>query len=130
VNLDLDPGESYGVCRICTFSVSCVDNVGLMIIGIKILSVPTAWERNLRPESTRALKSWECIMTRGLGQWVEAKEGFVQGEIRFVFGAGGRIAGKHPKVIRKRGGFARIEQVFDRNRSVDSCEASVGPLEV
>jgi len=32
---------------------------------------------NLGPESTRTPESWEDIMTRGLCQWVEAKEGFV-----------------------------------------------------
>ena len=69
-------------------------------------------------------------MTRGLDQRVEAKESFVRDEIRFVFGAGSRTAGKHSEVIRKRGSFAGIEQIFDGNRSVNTCEASVGPLEV
>lgn len=69
-------------------------------------------------------------MTRGLDQRVEAKESFVRGEYRFVLGAGRRIASKHSKVIRERGGFARIEQVFDGDCSVNTCEASVGPLEV
>lgn len=69
-------------------------------------------------------------MTRGLNQRIETKESFVGDEIRFVLGARSRTAGKHPKVIRERDGFAGIEQVFDRNRSIDACEASVGPPEV
>jgi hypothetical protein len=52
-------------------------------------------------------------MTGGLSQRIETKESFVRGEGRFVLGVGSRTAGKHSKVIRKRGGFARIEQVFD-----------------
>jgi len=77
VNLDLDLGKGHGIYRICTLSVDCEGNVGLVVIGIRILSVPTAWERNLRPESTRTPESWESIMTRGLNQRVETKESFV-----------------------------------------------------
>ena len=37
VNLDLDFGKSHRVCRICTFSVGCEGNVGLVVIRIKVL---------------------------------------------------------------------------------------------
>jgi len=97
---------------------------------IKILSVPTAWEHNLGPKSTRTLESWESIMPGGLNQRVETKESFVRGEARFVLGAGIWAAGKHFKVVREWGSFAGVEQVFDRDRSVDACEAPVSPLEV
>jgi len=69
-------------------------------------------------------------MTRGLSQRVETKESFVRGGVGFVFGGGSRTVGKHSEVIRKRGGFARVEQIFDGNCSINACEASVGPLEV
>jgi len=69
-------------------------------------------------------------MTRGLSQRAETKESFVRGEARFVLGSESRTANKHSKVIRKRGSFTRVEQVFDGNCSLDACEASIGPLEV
>ena len=68
---------------------------------------------NLRSESSRALESWERVMARSLGQWVETKESFVGSEDGFVLGAGGRVTGEHPKVVRKRSGFPRVEEVFD-----------------
>lgn len=37
VNLDLDLGKGHRVRRICTLSVDCEGNVGLVVIGIKIL---------------------------------------------------------------------------------------------
>jgi len=77
VNLDLDLGKGDRVRRICTLSVDREVDVGLMVIGVRVLSVPTTRERNLGPESARTLTSWKGIMTRGLGQWVEAKEGFI-----------------------------------------------------
>jgi len=77
VNLDLDLGKGHRVRRICTLSVDREGDVGLMVVGVRVLSVPTTRESNLGPEPTRTLASWKGIMTRGLGQWVEAKEGFI-----------------------------------------------------
>lgn len=37
VNLDLDLGEGHGICRVRTISVGREGNVGLVILGIKIL---------------------------------------------------------------------------------------------
>jgi len=63
VNLDLDLGKGDGVRRICALPTSCEGDVRFMVTGIKILSIPAAWERDLGTESTRTRESGESIVT-------------------------------------------------------------------
>jgi len=69
-------------------------------------------------------------MTGGLNQRVETKKSFVRGGVGFILGAGSWTAGKHFEIVGKWGHFVRVEQIFDRNRSADPRETSIGPLEV
>lgn len=85
---------------------------------------------DLGTKSARAQESRESIVAGRLSQRIEAKESFIRCGARVILGTRSRVTGKHPKVIRERGSFARVEQVFDGDRSIDACEASVGPLEV
>lgn len=67
MNLNTDLGKGYRVGRVCAFSVGREGDVGFVVTGIKILSVPAGWECDLGPEATPARKSGENIMTGGLG---------------------------------------------------------------
>lgn len=71
MNLNTDLRKGYRVRGICAFSVGREGDVGFVVMGIEILSVPATWERNLRPEATLAGKSGENIVTGGLDHWVE-----------------------------------------------------------
>jgi len=87
LNFNLDLGKGNGVRRICALSTGCEGDVRFMVPGIKILSIPATWERDLGTETTRAGKSRERIVTRGLCQWAEAQESFVRDRVRFVLGS-------------------------------------------
>lgn len=84
VDLDLDSGKGYRVLGICAFSVGCEGDVGFVIMGVKILSVPAAREGNLGPESAGTRESRKGVMTRGLSQRIETQESFVRGGVRFI----------------------------------------------
>lgn len=72
MNLDSDLGEGYRIRGVCASSIGWEGDVGFVIMGIEIFSVPAVWESNLGPEPTQASNRGESVMTRGLSQRVEA----------------------------------------------------------
>ena len=55
VNLNLDLGKGHGVRMVCTFSVSCKGNVGLVVVGIKVLQGAQVNARQSRSQKDRYL---------------------------------------------------------------------------